>query len=145
MRLPIKLWIASLMIVNSSHADPVVVNERASMKIFYALLKAGANAVPLNHHHDREHSLQESIQVTDLDCDISLTPRCSFKNRASASGEIAHVIHISGQDAWDVGFNLGEAGVPRTSISGNQHSVRAESLNCILKGAGKTAECTASF
>jgi hypothetical protein len=134
-----KLLILFFISIPTTQADPIEINEHASRKIFYALTRAGARVTPLNHHHDREYALQESIHVHRVSCEISLSPMCVLS--VSEDPTPGNERRLSGQDAWDVGFNLSEAGVPRTEVTTEKYNVRAEKLSCLLKGSGKTASC----
>jgi hypothetical protein len=135
-----KSLILFFLAIPMTQADPIVINEHASRKIFYVLARAGAQVTTLNHHHDREYALQESIHVYRVSCEISLTPTCSLSLNEDQAPENER--RLLGQDAWDVGFTLSQSGVTRTKITIDKHSVEAESLSCILKGAGKTATCS---
>jgi hypothetical protein len=125
--------------IPTTQADPIEINEHASRKIFYALTRAGAHVTTLNHHHDREYALQESIHVYRVSCEISLSPMCFLS--VSEDLHPGNERRLTGQDAWDIGFTLSEAGVTRTKITTEKYTVRAEKLSCILKGSGKTATC----
>ena len=133
------LLILFFLTIPTTQADPIEINEHASRKIFYALSRAGAPVTPLNHHHDREYALQESIHVHRVSCEISLNPMCVLS--VSEDTTPGNERRLSGQDAWDIGFNLSEAGVPRTGVTIEKYTVRAEKLSCLLKGSGKTASC----
>jgi len=129
-----------LLISSSAYADTLMINERASMKIFFTLARNDVEVRPLSHRHDREYATQEIIRVEKVNCMISLRPTCTFVNESSSADPTSG--SLSGQDAWDVGFHMGEAGVARITLSGEKYQVQAQSITCILKGAGKTASCS---
>ncbi len=136
-----KSLILALLLSSTANADPVRIDEHASRKIFSVLVRSGAEVIPLSHHHDREYALQESVRAQNITCEINLGPSCTLEIHRSE--DKLQTLRIYGQDAWDIGFNLGEAGIERTRISPESYTVAAKSLHCLLKGAGRSATCIA--
>lgn len=135
-----RFFLLSLFSLSFAQADSFVIDEHASKKIFSVLTRNGAKIHQLNHQRDREYATQESVHAYQVDCEISLYPSCSLSLNEDAPIEVRE---LAGQDAWDIGFNLGEAGVPRVVTSNQSHRVTARQIHCIRKGAGKTVTCSA--
>ena len=125
----------------TANADPVRINELASKKIFFILTRAGAEVTQLSHNHDREYAIQESVRAQNINCEFGNRISCVFEIRTN--GTTTEARRIQGEDAWDVGFNLAEAGIRRIETSNDSHTVAAKSLHCILKSAGQSATCIA--
>ncbi len=119
----------------------VLIDGPEAKNLFFALARAGAPVTPLNHHHDREYAIQQSIHVYRVFCEISAEPSCSlFRTSNQTKGE---ELALRGQDALDAGNALAAAGVGRISVSGNWFRISIRELNCILSGSEKTAVCRA--
>jgi hypothetical protein len=118
-----------------SHAqDYSAFSEQTAKKIFFALLRGGAEVYSMVPRSDRDQATRDIIRAFDVRCDyIGGSASCTFHTFDATDKRVYG--NLQGEDGWWVAFQLDEAGV---RSSGGRIQVR--NLTCTLKKS-TTAEC----
>ncbi|MBU6154321.1 MAG: hypothetical protein KGP28_08480 [Bdellovibrionales bacterium] len=136
-----KLFFFLLFSFTTVHADPFILTESSSRKLFSLLERGGATVHQLNHQRDREYATLESVRAEHVDCEMSLTPTCRLTYIGDSN--TLGVLTLAREEAADIGFALGDAGLTRIVVSSEMYTVSASRIHCLRKGAGKSVTCRA--